>query len=152
MALNGIPIITVTMTRGTNRLFLSWSVDWNGGTTTPPRTVHVSVAPTNTPNATVYTSTALSGTNVQVTADARLQGGTSYTVTVVAEGFSPLFGEVMQSTKTASAFTSAVTVWNGSTFVPVTATRVWNGTSFVKATSVKSNSVAGSSPTFGTIG
>jgi hypothetical protein len=150
MAVNGVPIITVSMTRGTNRLFLSWSVDWNGGTT--PRTVYVSVAPTNSPNATVYTSTELSGSNVQVTSSANLQGGTSYTVTVTAEGFSPLFGELVQSTKTAAAFTSAVTVWNGSTFVPVTATKVWNGYNFVKATAVKSNSVAGSSPTFGTIG
>lgn len=141
------PIPSGSITRGAESVTISWSVNWN--TTTNPRAVSVHVAPTASPNATVYSSTSFTGTNVVITG---LTGATSYTLTVYAEGFSPMFGEVVADEVTYSEFTNAVTVWNGTKFVPVTATKVWNGTEFVKATNVKVNKVAGTSPTWGDIG
>jgi hypothetical protein len=146
MPVTYFPIVVANLARDTNRLRLSWSVDWNG--TTNPKTVQVTLAPT-AGGASVYTSTAASGSNVAVSG---LLGGVSYTLSVFASGFSSLYGEVVETTRTAVAFTSAVTVWNGTDFIPVTATKVWNGSIFVKASAVKSNSVAGSTPVFGTLG
>ncbi len=140
------PIVTGSVTRGTQSVVLNWSVDWNG--VTAPRTVSVTLA-LKSGGSNVYTSTQVSGTNVSVTG---LQGGKEYRLTVTAEGYLASIGEQIQTTEVFDGFTSAVTVWNGSTFVPVTATKVWNGTSFVTASAVKSNSAAGSTPTWGTIG
>lgn len=140
------PIPSVSLTRGTQSLTLNWSVNWNGSTL--PRSVSVSLALKSGGSA-VYTSSLETGTNVAVTG---LQGGKEYRLTITATGFVSSIGESVATTVTYDAFTSAITVWNGSTFVPVTATKVWNGTSFVNASAVKSNSAAGSTPTWGTIG